>query len=63
MQYHDWASMAALAILEDCRQRRGIKFAFAEVDEDVIDNEIIPTWASTIRLAAINQLQRMDGVE
>ena len=60
---HDWASMAARKILADCLDRRGIKHQFEATDEDVIMGEILPAWASIIRLAALDQLQRMDGEE
>ena len=39
---------AAMAILEDCCDRRGIKSEFRQCDDDVID-DIIDSWAAIIR--------------
>jgi hypothetical protein len=46
-QYDD-ATRAALVIIQDCLDRRGIKHEFRNIDEDVLD-EIADTWAEIIR--------------
>jgi hypothetical protein len=42
----------AYAILNDCQDRRGIKQAFNDCDEDVIEEEIIPAWMAIIEAGA-----------
>lgn len=59
----DWASVAARRILADCHHRYGIRLEFAATPFNVVEDRILPAWASIIRLAAIDQLQRMDGEE
>ena len=61
-QTKDWATEAARDIWADCLDRRGIKWECRKVNPDVLADEIIPAWAKIMRLAAIDQLQRMDGV-
>jgi hypothetical protein len=46
----DWAEAAALGILRDLNDRRGIKHELAEVDDDV-RGEIVETMAAIIRAA------------
>jgi len=43
----DFATKAALSILQDCLDRRGIKHEFDSCDEDVIA-EIVDSWAAII---------------
>ncbi len=45
---YDEATKAAEAILQDCRDRRGIKHGFNDIDEDVLA-EIIDSWVTIIR--------------
>lgn len=47
----DWAERAALGILYDLSDRRGIKHGLADVDREV-RVEIVETLAATIRAAA-----------
>lgn len=47
----DWAHEAARGIVADLKDRRGIKWGFDDIDEDV-RKEIVATIASIIRLAA-----------
>ena len=48
-QYDD-ATKAALAILQDCKDRRGIKGQFNACHEDVL-SDIVDSWAEIIRFA------------
>lgn len=49
----DWAHSAARGVLADLTDRRGIKYGFDDVDEDV-RAEIVETLAAIIRSAAPN---------
>lgn len=40
----------ARSILHDCLDRRGIKNAFADCDNETIDDDIIATWIEIIKL-------------
>lgn len=42
---------AAKKILEDCLDRRGIKWEFQKVDKKIIKESILPAWAAIIDAA------------